>query len=112
MSGLLLSVDLEDVRDWVRDGHRYQERVPVNTEAYLVFFARLRVKATFFVVGNVARRYPGLIRTIVEAGHELACHSDVHLQLDKQTAAEFRADVTRNRKTLEDVGGCRVTGYR
>lgn len=112
MSGLLLSVDLEDVRDWVRDGHRYRERVPANTEAYLAFFAGLRVTATFFVVGTVARRYPRLIRTIVEAGHELACHSDLHLQLDKQTETEFRADITRNRETLEDIGGSRVVGYR
>ena len=67
MSSLLLSVDLEDVRDWVEDGARYREAVPRNTALYLQHFQRWGVKATFFVVGEVARRYPRLIAEIADA---------------------------------------------
>jgi polysaccharide deacetylase family protein (PEP-CTERM system associated) len=112
MSSLLLSVDLEDVRDWVEGGHGYREAVPVNTALYLSHFRQWGVKATFFVVGEVARRYPRLIRDIVDAGHELACHGDVHLQLDKLTPEEFRSDMERNRAALEDAGGRGVVGFR
>jgi polysaccharide deacetylase family protein (PEP-CTERM system associated) len=112
MGSLLLSVDLEDVRDWVEDGHGYREAVPVNTTLYLSHFRQWGVKATFFVVGEVARRYPRLIRDIVDAGHELACHGDVHLQLDKLTPQEFRNDMERNRAALEDAGGRGIVGFR
>lgn len=111
-SSLLLSVDLEDVRDWVKDGTRYREGVVENTRNYLQHFKRWEVKATFFVVGEVARRYPRLIGEIVEAGHELACHGDVHLQLDKLSPQEFRADMQRNLAALEKAGGGDVKGFR
>ena len=81
MSCLLLSVDLEDVRDWVKDGYSYRAAVPANTRQYLEQFRQWGVQATFFIVGRVARRYPQLISEIVEAGHELACHGDVHFGL-------------------------------
>ncbi len=112
MSSLLLSVDLEDVRDWVKDGTGYREGVPENTRNYLYHFKRWGVKATFFVVGEVARRYPWLIGEIVEAGHELACHGDVHLQLDKLTPQEFRADMQHNLAALENAGGKGIAGFR
>lgn len=112
MSSLLLSVDLEDVRDWVKDGSHYREGVPENTRSYLEQFRRWGVKATFFVVGAVARRYPWLIGEIVDAGHELACHGDVHLQLDKLSPQEFRVDMQRNLAALENAGGKDIKGFR
>ncbi|OQX19237.1 MAG: hypothetical protein BWK76_05310 [Desulfobulbaceae bacterium A2] len=112
MSGLLLSIDLEDVRDWVEDGMRYQERVEANTERYLAALAQWGVRATFFIVGRAARRYPALIRRVAVAGHELACHGDLHLQLDKLDPAGFREDLQRNREILQQLGGVAVTGFR
>lgn len=112
MSSLLLSVDLEDVRDWVKGGAGYREAVPDNTRKYLSQFKQWGVKATFFTVGEVARRYPWLIGEIVEAGHELACHGDVHLQLDKLTPREFQADILRNLAALENAGGKGIKGFR
>jgi polysaccharide deacetylase family protein (PEP-CTERM system associated) len=112
VNALLLSVDLEDVRDWVKDGSRYREGVPENTRKYLQQFKRWEVRATFFTVGGVARRYPQLIAEIVEAGHELACHGDIHLQLDKLSPQEFRADMQRNLAALENAGGKGIAGFR
>jgi polysaccharide deacetylase family protein (PEP-CTERM system associated) len=112
MSVLLLSIDLEDVRDWVENGHQYKPGLDRNVAKYLEFFAELQVRATFFVVGSIARRYPALIKTILGAGHELACHSDTHLQITKQSRKEFYEDIIRNKQTLEELSGQPVTGYR
>ncbi|MGC8160185.1 polysaccharide deacetylase family protein, partial [Salmonella enterica] len=59
-----------------------------------------------------AARYPGLIRRIVDAGHELASHGWAHDRVFTMDAAKFRADLARARGTLEDAGGVAVTGYR
>ena len=112
MSSILLSVDLEDVRDWVRDGAGYREAVPENTRNYLQQLKKWGAKATFFIVGEVARRYPQLIGEILAEGHELACHGDIHLQLDKMTPQEFRVDMQRNLTALENAGGKGIKGFR
>jgi len=112
MPVLLLSIDLEDVRDWVENGDRYQPRLRINTERYLEFFDWIGVKATFFVVGSIARRHQELIAAIAKAGHELACHSDTHIQLDKLSPREFIADIKRNKEAVETASGRRVFGYR
>src|SRR6185503_16434576 len=57
-------------------------------------------------------RMPEVVRRIVAGGHELASHGYRHRRANTQTREEFREDVTRTRKLLEDVGGCAVQGYR
>ncbi|MFC1665996.1 polysaccharide deacetylase family protein [Pseudomonadota bacterium] len=109
---LLFSIDLEDVRDQVEDGHQYKERVPENTHKYLDFLRQYGVRGTFFVVGETARKYPGLIAEIVAEGHEIACHSDCHIQLDKQTSESFYREIRRNLDALYDAGATEIIGYR
>jgi polysaccharide deacetylase family protein (PEP-CTERM system associated) len=111
-SDLLISVDLEDVRDQVDGGSQYREGVPENTHKYLDFLQSKNAGATFFVVGNVARKYPSLINEIISEGHEIACHSDKHIQINKQTPEEFTADIRRNLDSLYDAGAKEITGYR
>ena len=115
-----LSVDVEDwfqvgafegtIRraDW--DG--LDCRVEANCERILALFDRLGVKATFFVLGWVAARYPATIRRIADAGHEVASHGWDHARVFKLDAAGFAADLYRTRQTLEDISGQPVTGYR
>lgn len=112
MSAILLGIDLEDVRDWVKDGFSYREAVPANTRRYLDQFAAWGIKATFFVVGEAARRYPRLIAEIAAAGHEIACHGDKHLQLDKLSPQRFKEDLRNNMLALQDAGGKAVHGFR
>ena len=109
---LHFSIDLEDVRERIPDGYSYSERVPVNTERYLRFMEDHRFKATFFVVGKTAERYPGLINDIAAEGHELACHTSRHLQLDKQTPESLREDLERNLEVLHRCGAKEVVGFR
>lgn len=91
-----------------------QSRVERNTDRMLEAMARTRggVRSTCFVLGWVADRFPALVKRIAAAGHEIASHGYGHELIYKQKPEEFRADVERSKKLLEDQTGQRVTGYR
>lgn len=115
-----MTVDVEDyfqvsafesvIRE--QDWGRYPARVERNTREILELFDRHGVKATFFTLAWVAQRYPGLVRDIVAAGHELASHGMKHVRIIHQTPADFSEDVRCARQILEDVGAVAVLGYR
>ena len=115
-----MTVDVEDYFQVQAFAHvvsraewdRFVARVERNTDHILAQFEAAGVQATFFTLGWVAERYPALVRRIVAAGHELASHGWDHTRADSQDPQTFRADVTRTRALLEDVGGVAVTGYR
>jgi polysaccharide deacetylase family protein (PEP-CTERM system associated) len=87
-------------------------RVVCNTMRLLQLFDEYSVKSTFFVLGWVADRFPGLVRDIAAAGHELASHGYGHRIVYSQTPDEFREDVRRAKGTIENVSGQEVGGYR
>ncbi len=87
-------------------------RVERNVDRILEMLDRHDVKATFFTLGWVADRYPGLVRAIVDQGHELASHGYGHERANLLNAAQFRDDVERAKHVLEDLGGVEVQGYR
>ena len=108
----LFSIDLEDVRFAMPDGGKYRERVPDMTRRFLAWLAERGAKTTFFVVGDVAEAYPGLIAEIAAAGHEIGCHSYRHVHVHEQTPAEFRKDVEACLAALRRAGAAEVRGYR
>ncbi len=87
-------------------------RVERNTERLLGVLAEREVHGTFFVLGWVAERAPGLVRKIAEAGHEIACHGYSHRLVYQQTPEEFREETVRAKQCLEDTIGQAVAGYR
>ena len=87
-------------------------RVERNTDRVLSLFEAHHVRATFFVLGWVAKRYPALVHRIVAAGHEIGSHGMQHVRVTEQTPEQFRADADATRKLLQDVSGTDVTGYR
>jgi polysaccharide deacetylase family protein (PEP-CTERM system associated) len=89
-----------------------ESRVVRNTTRILDLLQEHGAQATFFVLGWVAERQPELIRRIAASGHEVASHGYGHDLIYNLSPAEFRSDVDRGKKLLEDVTGHRVTGYR
>jgi polysaccharide deacetylase family protein (PEP-CTERM system associated) len=87
-------------------------RIERNVERILSMFAEHGAHATFFTLGWVAERYPGLVRRIVDGGHELASHGYWHRRATEQSEAEFLDDVVGAKRLLEDVSGVQVRGYR
>jgi len=116
----LLTVDVEDYyhveafADCVspRSWPDFPSRVRANTQRILEMFEQYQCRATFFVLGWVAERDPSLIRQIVAARHEVACHSYSHRRVSSLTPEEFRADLCRARNGLEAAAGMKILGYR
>ncbi len=94
------------------DWDRLECRVERNTERILALFDAHGVRATFFMLGWLAERYPQLVRRIVEGGHELASHGYAHVRVTQQQPDEFRGDVLRTKRLLEDISGSPVRGFR
>jgi polysaccharide deacetylase family protein (PEP-CTERM system associated) len=90
----------------------YEPRAKPFTNDVLDLLAAAGVRATFFVLGWVARRCPGLVRRIAADGHEVASHGYWHQLVTTQTPDQFRADVRAAKEALEETIGRRVVGYR
>jgi polysaccharide deacetylase family protein (PEP-CTERM system associated) len=116
----ILSVDVEEyfhpsevqknssVEDWAA----LPSRVEIETVKVLELLARHNASATFFVVGWVAERNPRVVRRIVEARHEIGCHSYAHQLVYRLTPQQFRADTERAVRAIEDAAGTSPRVYR
>ncbi len=115
-----LSVDLEDYFQVENFAHlvprdtwpTYAPRLSDNTHRLLDLFDLHGVKATFFVLGWCAERFPVLVREIHRRGHEIACHSQWHRLVYSLSPAEMAEDTAACRARLEDLTGGRIRGYR
>ncbi len=114
----LLTIDVEDyfhangLQVVLESWDSQPGRVEYTTRRLVDLLGREGVTATFFVLGWVASRYPGLVREIHEAGHEIASHGWGHQLVYDQKPAQFRVDVLRAKELLEGLTGERVLGYR
>lgn len=87
-------------------------RVERNTMRIMEILDAGNTRATFFVLGWVAEKCPQLVRTIAAAGHEVASHGYGHEHVYSLRPGEFRSDVLRSKRYLEDLTGKPVRGYR
>lgn len=105
-----------DVEDWIQSVFDNDapptDRFIRNTERVLALFDRCGVNGTFFVLGWCAEKAPELVRRIQSAGHEVQSHGYAHRRVTTQTEREFRTDLERSKKLLEDITGRAITGYR
>lgn len=87
-------------------------RVGSSVHKLLDLFEKFSVQATFFVLGWIAERCPGLIRDINSQGHEVASHGYMHVLNCEQSLASLREDLYKSKVLLEDLTGEEVCGYR
>jgi hypothetical protein len=111
---LHLTLDIESRHHLCRmEGAAFDAaEVERQTEGWLRFLDDHRVRATFFVLGEVAQTAPRLVRSVAAAGHEIASHGHLHRPVHRLTPEEFRRDLRRSKETLEAIGGAGVKGYR
>ena len=70
------------------------------------------LRATFFVLGWIAKRLPHLVREIAARGHEVASHGFNHQMCNRLPEEELRNDLTDSKRFLEDIAGSEVAGFR
>ena len=112
-----------DVEDWFHvslfrhqikpsewDG--FKSTVVPNVCRILDLFGRYDVKATFFILGWVAERFPEVVIAIKEQGHEIASHGYWHQIIYENSKQEFYRDVKMSIELLERISGQKVKGYR
>lgn len=90
----------------------YPSRVANNTRVLLDLLDAHSVKATFFVLGWVAKRHPELVREIAARGHEIASHGMSHVLVYTQSKQVFREETQCSKALLEDLCQQQVIGYR
>lgn len=95
-----------------RTNGQFESRVQLSLDDLLELFSAHSVKATFFVLGEIAAQHPGSIRSIAAEGHEVACHGDDHEDIYRLSPREFRQDVRQAKQRIEDAVGAGVIGYR
>ncbi|MEX0663587.1 MAG: polysaccharide deacetylase family protein [Acidimicrobiia bacterium] len=85
---------------------------PASTPKFLAELDRLDWRATFFMLGTMARKAPGLVAEVVAAGHEIAVHGDEHRNMLRRSPWSARADIQRCRDTLAELAGREPVFFR
>lgn len=117
----MINVITVDVEEWYHSNGLnipeerwgdYPSTVVANTRKILDLFDCYGVKATFFVLGCVAKAHPYLIREIAERGHEIGSHGYNHRLVSQLSIKEFASDFVLSLDILEDVIGKKILNYR
>lgn len=90
---------------------RYEIRIYENVERILRVLEETDTRATFFIIGWVARKYPDLVRRISEK-YQIGSHTMNHRLVWQQSREDFRKDVADSIHLLEDVTGKKVECFR
>jgi polysaccharide deacetylase family protein (PEP-CTERM system associated) len=105
-----------DVEDWFQScvdlDAPISERVVRNVERVLSLLDECGVRGTFFVQGLVAERFPGLVRDLVEQGHEVQSHGYSHRPLFRMNPKALRDELVAARTSVEDASGGHVNAFR
>ena len=94
------------------DWHNYEHRLEDSLDVVMRLLDKYNIKATFFILGYVAEKFPAMVKMISEKGHEIACHGYYHRPVFTLTRQEFKEDVLRAKKMIEDTADVKLNGYR
>jgi len=100
--------ELENRSNW----NGYDSIVEDKTSLILDILEEYDTKATFFILGWIAKKYPGLSVKIADAGHEIATHSFWHRRVYEMDREDFRHDLSLSVDLLEQQTGQKVKGFR
>ncbi len=114
MTNNIMSVDLEDyfcdlpINEW----SKYKSRILETTDTLLNLFEETNTKATFFVVGYFAEKFPKLIKKIHDQGHEIGSHTFSHIDLRTVSKNDIEIDLEKSISVLESLVGEKILGFR
>lgn len=85
---------------------------PVYTTAILKTLAKYHAKATFFLVGEMAKNYPDIVKQIVAEGHEIGSHTMSHPAAPAKTQEQLLTEVEESKKILTELSGQKIKFFR
>lgn len=115
-----LSIDFEDwfqvfygakylaVQSWDAQTTEF----PRMVHEIIELLSKYDVKATIFMVGWLANKYPNLVNELSNEGHEIASHGYWHKQVTMMSSTEFFNDTKDSKMAIEDAIGKEIIGYR
>jgi len=112
----ILTIDVEEIfhteyaRNLKRTGNVF--RTPSSMPAILKLLDEHSTKATFFLVGELAERYPSVVKEIIDGGHEVAFHSYDHKPLWDKNPEQLETEIERFNELLMSITGDRCSGFR
>jgi len=89
-----------------------ESRLQYSLPILLDLFRKYRAKATFFVLGDVALKFPELVEKIVAEGHEIGCHGFSHRHLEDLGVAVFDKEIHETTELLEKICGLPISSFR
>ena len=95
-------------KNWIN----YESRIHQNMEKIFELLETTNTKASFFVLGWIAEKYPEIVRSISDKGYEIGSHTTMHQLVYQQDRNQFQTDVERSIKSLEDISGEKVKMFR
>lgn len=95
-------------KEWIN----FPSRIYDNMEKVFKILDQTNTKASFFVLGWIANKYPNIVKEIKDRGYEIGSHTHLHQLAYDQNRNEFYQDVERSIKTLEDITGDKVNMFR
>src|SRR5262245_31548152 len=110
-----LTIDFEDWYQGLeipyKEWDRFEDRVEFAGRKLLQILEEENARATFFILGYAAEKFPALVREIKAAGHEIGTHGFSHTLIYTQTPELYREEMTRAIGFLEDQTGDKVIGH-
>jgi polysaccharide deacetylase family protein (PEP-CTERM system associated) len=105
---ILNNVSTKTEKEW----NSFESRICANTDRILDLLDKYKLKATFFCLGWIAKKYPDIIKRIAAYNYEIGTHTMMHQLIYDQTKKEFSDDLECSIKTLEDIIGKKVRCFR
>jgi len=90
----------------------YETRIYKNMDRILNFLLINNLKATFFIVGWIAQKYPEIVKKIDDLGFEIGSHTHMHQLMFEQSKNEIEEDLIKSILILENITGKKVTCFR
>ena len=83
-----------------------------TTMLLLDAFKQHNQKATFFILGQLAEKYPNLVKRIFNEGHEIASHGYSHKTLDELAEKSFEEEIKLSKEIIKNITGKELKGFR
>lgn len=108
MKSISVTLDVEDLRP----SNHFEDRSKLMAEKVLDLFDQMSIRATIFIVGDVAQKHPEIIEKAVKDGHEIGLHSHKHIPLELLNPDEFERELTAAKTLLQGISGQKIDGFR